>query len=105
LTFYCQTEEGGSLGWGIVSVLNTMLMTTDDYGISKGFEGSVYTNLESISSIYYMINGQFFENATTTSTAGMQIGLGEGSNINCSSSSTTKYYGSISKYGRFTQYR
>jgi len=105
LTFYCTTNEGGSLGWGIVSVLGTMLNTTDKYNTSKRFQGTVYTNLESITSIYYMINGQFFDNSSTTATAGIQIGLGEGSNISRSSSSTTNFYAGISEYGRFSQYQ
>jgi hypothetical protein len=104
LTFYIKTEEGGPLGWGIVSVLNTMLMTTDSNGYYRSFNGTTYTNLESITSIYYMINGSFYREGYTTYESGFEIGIGESCTIGYKSSSTNEFFASISEYGRFTQY-
>jgi hypothetical protein len=44
LRFYVQTSEGGGY-WGIVKILNVG-MNRSYNGISKQFDGSVYTNLE-----------------------------------------------------------
>ena len=46
--------------------------------MSKQFSGSLYVNLEQADRIFYIINGDFFDNGTTTLSGGLNIGIGEG---------------------------
>lgn len=105
LTFYIKTEEGGSLGWGIVSVLNMMLMTYDERGYYRSFQGEIFYHLESITSIYYSINGAFYHSGTTTYENGYEIKVGEFLNIVAKTTDSNNLFAPISQYGRFSQYR
>ena len=66
LQFYCKTSEGGGY-CGILQVLNSSINCCDpDLGITKGFSGNLYVNLENSDNIYYELNGDFLNNDTTT---------------------------------------
>lgn len=74
--FYCKTSEGTS-AWGIVEIINAYMNREYD-GMSKQFEGELYVNLESAYQIHYIVNGDFYDNGTTTVTFGVPIPVGGG---------------------------
>lgn len=100
VVFYCETSEGGNFR-GIVSVLNSSL-NREYSGISKQFSGTLYTNLESAASIYFELNGDFYNNGTTTVSGGAQIGVGEKSNVNFSVSYASNHFKYCYQTGRYT---
>jgi|GEM_PF-1315919 len=100
ISCYCETSETPQY-MGIIKILYTTLMRSYN-GISKQFSGNLYTNLEAAYRIYYSISGDFYNNGTTTFTGGVQIGLGEGSNISFSVSNSSNWYANISQYGTKT---
>ena len=90
MRFYCETSESGSFH-GIVKILNVN-MNRKYNGLTKQFGGTVYTNLEDANSIFYTVDGDFYNTGTTTFGGGVNIGLGEGSSVNFNASSTSDYY-------------
>lgn len=97
ISCYCETSETPQY-MGIIKILYTTLMRNYN-GISKQFSGNLYTNLEAAYRIYYSLSGDFYNNGTTTFTGGVQVGLGEGSNISFSVSNSSNWYANISQYG------
>lgn len=98
LRFYCQTDESYT-GWGILRILNVE-MFRDYYGTSYNFVGNLYINLEGPLTIFYIINGDFYEYATTTYNSGVDIGLGEGVNVSFGASYTNNHYKYFYEEGR-----
>ena len=60
--------------------------------MTKQFGGTVYTNLEDANSIYYIVNGDFYNNGTTTGGGGVNIGVGEGVSLNFNLSYSSNEY-------------
>ena len=73
ISFYCETSEYGTYH-GIIRILRTE-MNRNYNGMSKQFSGSLYVNLEQADRIFYIINGDFFDNGTTTLSGGLNIGI------------------------------
>lgn len=97
IEFYCQTSENGNY-WGIVSVYKATLVRSYN-GTSKQFTGELQMWLRSAYQIEYMINGDFYNNGTTTVSggSGVEIGVGESAKFSYSASVSTssnwfKYY-------------
>ena len=80
IVFYCKTSEWNNYR-GIISVLNTSLNRSYN-GVSKQFSGTLYTNLEDAETIYFELNGDFYDNGTTTFSGGTSIKVGEKTTIN-----------------------
>lgn len=97
LRFYCQTEEGDYFH-AIVKVLNVS-MNRNYNGVSKQFGGNVYINLEDPNRIYYVVDGDFYNNGTTTGGGSLKIGLGEGSSLTFNASNTSNFYAYVYKEG------
>lgn len=91
ILWYCETSEWGSY-WGIVKVVDTTLNRAY-LGVSKQFSGTLYTNLESASKIHYYLNGDFYDNGTTTYTGGGEIGISGTASLNFSVSYATNHFG------------
>ncbi|WP_454055179.1 hypothetical protein [Clostridium sp. Marseille-Q7071] len=90
--FYCQTDEWqGSSFRSIEKILN-IDMNRNYRGISKGFDGTVYANLEAPNKIYWIVNGNFYNNATTTVNGGVDIKLGENSTVKFGISNTSNFF-------------
>jgi len=87
--FYVETSEWGSY-WGILQIVDSTLIREYLY-VSKQFSGTLFVNLESAYMIYYYVNGDFYDNGTTTQTAGFSIGVGEYLTIEYSVE-TVKYF-------------
>lgn len=104
LKFYCETSECIST-WGILKILNvTMNRESVIYNMSvvKQFSGTVYTNLESNSKIHWIVNGDFFNNGTTTVGAGGQIGIGGCLTLSFNISHASNYYEYCYQTGDYT---
>lgn len=65
--------------------------------LTKGFQGTIYYNLENFYTIFYRVNGDFTNNEPTTFTGGGEIGFGENATISFTASYTDGifeyYYG------------
>lgn len=71
-----------------------------DYnGISKQFSGQLYYNLETSRRLYWDLNGDFYNNGSTTTSGGVSIGVGEVASITFTCSSTSNHY----KYIRYDE--
>lgn len=91
LEFYCETSEYGNY-WGILSIYSTQLVRRDsNTGASKQFGGSIDVWLRSPYQIEYVVNGDFYNNGTTTVSGGvgMNIKVNESATINCQASIAT----------------
>ena len=98
IEFYCRTSESGSY-WGILSIYSVQLVRSYS-GISKQFTGNISVWLRSAYQIEYTINGDFYNNGTTTVSGGggLDLGIGESVNISLSASMnliTTNIFTSI----------
>lgn len=93
LKFYCQTNEGGTSFRSISKVLN-IGMNRKTYGgsISKGFDGTVYAHLQSPNRIYWIVNGDFYNNNTVTTNGGVNIGIGGSASVDFGVASETNHY-------------
>lgn len=87
--FYCQTSESGN-NWGIVALLDVS-MNRNYNGLEKQFQGSVYANLENAYTIYYRVDGDFYNAGTTTVSSSGSVGAG-GTGITYSVSSSSSLY-------------
>ena len=94
LKFYCQTTEGGSFR-AIKKIMNVGMnrfhLGKED-GLSKGFSGNVFTNLEDPNRIYWIINGDFYNNNSVTTEGAVDLGLHQTASINFSVASTTSHF-------------
>lgn len=101
--FYTYTYFGGASHepTKFIKILNANI-DRNYYGTSKQFGGTLYYNLESSSTIYWDVNGDFFNNGTTTFAAGASIGVGESTSISFSISNSSNHFAYCHKTGRFT---
>lgn len=102
VVFYCKTSEWNNYR-GIISVLNTSLNRSYN-GLSKQFSGTLYTNLENAYTIYFELNGDFYNNGTTTFSGGGEIEVGGKSTINFGVSYATNHFSYCYKTGRYALY-
>ena len=61
-------------------------------GISKQFSGSLYYNLENGRRLYWDLNGDFYNNGTTTVTGGGKVEISESVTMNFSVSTSSSHY-------------
>lgn len=89
MEFYCEVSVGDGV-WGIVSIYSVQMNRMYN-GISKQFSGDVQVWLRGPLSIEYVVNGDFYNNGTTTTSGGTNLNLGidEVATIGFSASSTT----------------
>lgn len=79
LHFFCETSEGSSPSmWGILNIYSVQLVR-DYNGTSYQFDGGIEFWLRSAYQIEYVVNGDFYRNATTTSGGGFSgsVNIGE----------------------------
>ena len=98
ISFYCETSEYGTYH-GIIRILRTEINRNYN-GMSKQFSGSLYVNLEQADRIFYIINGDFFDNGTTTLSGGLNIGIGESASVNLGGSYVYNHYKYVYHEGR-----
>lgn len=100
--FYAYTYFGGPSHEPskIAKILNANI-DRNYYGTSKQFSGDLYYNLESERCIYWDVNGDFYNNGTTSVGLGGQIGIGEDTHVSFSVSSSSNHYSYCNQHGRF----
>lgn len=94
ISFYCEISEYGSYH-GIIRILKAEINRNYN-GMSKQFSGSLYVNLERADRIFYIINGDFFNNGSSTLSGGLNIGVGESASVNFGGSYVSNHYKYIS---------
>ena len=82
IEFYCNTEEYGHY-WAIKNIYSTQLVRSDG-NMSKQFSGTLEVWLRSAYEIEFSINGDFYNNGTTSCTNGGEGGIGLGGYFNIS---------------------
>lgn len=70
LAFYCETSQSSQY-WGIVSIYSVQLIRSYN-GISKQFSGYVNAWLRTAAQVEYVVNGDFYNNGTTS--GGFSVG-------------------------------
>lgn len=100
VNFYCETNEG-SYYWGIVRILNVG-MNREYNGIVKQFGGSVYSHLENAGSIFWIVNGDFYEYGNTTVNGGVNIRAGESATVYFNISHSNNHFAYCYREGRLT---
>lgn len=108
LRFYCRTSESGNY-WGITEIFNVELQRDYRYElipntglyetVVKQFAGNIYTQLISPYQIFYIINGDFYDNGTTTYNGGVSVKVGDSVNISVGVSYSSNWYAYIYKDG------
>lgn len=88
-------------GWNSYYSIDRILNVSVKHS-SKSFVGTVYTNLESNSSIYYDVEGNLHNQGTTTVSGGLNIGVGQGGSVNLGASYSSGIYAHISTSGRLS---
>lgn len=79
----------------MIKQLNNISILRSYNGISKVFSGNVYCNLEDYRTIYYEVNGDFYNNGTISVSAGLNIEIGESGSVSfgvTGSSNHFKYF-------------
>ncbi len=100
LKIYCKTSEesmGGSYHYSVDELLSLSIDRRYN-GITKQFSGTVYANLETPNRIYWMVNGDFFHNGTTTT--GSTVGVNFAITTSFTVSNSSNYFMYCYKTGR-----
>ncbi|MGN7895287.1 hypothetical protein ACTJJY_24920 [Bacillus sp. 22475] len=98
LRFYCETNEWSGSFRGIKEIKH-INMNRDANGLSKTFSGTVQANLEDPNRIFYIVNGDFHNNGTTTFNGNVSITVGKTESVGFSASYATSHYKYIYKEG------
>lgn len=100
--FYTYSEFAtGGYPARIIEVLNANIDRNYN-GISKQFKGSLYYHLEASNKLYWDLNGDFYNNGSTTYSGGVSIKVGGSTTVNFSISGSSNYYAYCNKYDRVT---
>ncbi|EPM8160299.1 hypothetical protein ABQD66_05060 [Enterococcus hirae] len=92
MRFYCETSESGH--FRAIKRIVAINLVREDQEVAKAFSGTVYVNLEEANRIYYIVNGDFFNQGTTS----WQIGSTSGVDSALDLRFTTKDAGSHYQY-------
>lgn len=79
LKFYLQIEYGH--GMAMIKSLKNVNIVREFNGISKSFVGEIYCNVENYQTIYYEINGDFYNEGITETKGKINLKIGEDSTI------------------------
>ncbi|MEC3226098.1 hypothetical protein P9027_29715 [Bacillus thuringiensis] len=89
--FYCATNEGGG-SFRAIREIKYINMDRSSNGMSKAFGGTLQAHLQDPNRIYYIVNGDFFNNGSTTVNGGVSINIGESGSVTFGISSTSNHY-------------
>lgn len=90
MRFYCETTESG--GFRAIKKILQVSMIRSSGGVSKQFSGTVYVNLEDPNRIFYSVNGDFYNNGTTTVNTDVSIGVGKAASVKFGMSYASNHY-------------
>lgn len=99
LVIYFEAETSNRTAVEILNV--SMNRANKGTGSSKQFSGSIYYKLENPTTLNVEINGDFFNNGTTTISGGGSIGLSEFAKIEFSVSYSSNFYEYFYKQKRY----
>lgn len=99
--FYVYTNFGGPSHEPseFIKILNANINRNYN-GVSKQFGGTLYYNLENSKTIYWDVNGDFYNNGTTTAGGGIEVGIKESATIKFSISGSSNHFSYCNKTGR-----
>lgn len=75
--FYSKVKYCGMSNPCEISKIEYANLDRNYNGTSKQFKGSLYYNLENYKTIFFDLNGDFYNNGTTTSSGGGSVNIGE----------------------------
>lgn len=101
LDFYCHTSEGGNF-WGIVDIYSIQLVRKYE-NLVKNFNGDIEVWLRSPYQIEYIVNGNFYDVGTTTTTAGGNVGVGIGDYVKVGFQASSTYATNFYEYAYFSE--
>ncbi|SJP47579.1 hypothetical protein [Clostridioides difficile] len=99
VNFYCSTQEWGNR-IGIVEVLSVS-MNRNYNGTVKLFGGSIYTNLENANTLYFEVNGDFYNKGTISTNGKISYKNGDKTTFEFGLSYSSNYYAYVYKTGRY----
>ena len=100
IKFYAKASYGGGPYFGVQSILNTSL-DRNYKGETKQFAGNIYTNLESNTKIFYIINGDFYNNGNTIIDSSRSKGVDEAISTSFNISNETNHFTYTYLEGRY----
>lgn len=86
-----QYSQGNPTPDAIVSVLNASLNRSYN-DKTKQFSGTLFYHLEAYNKLFFELNGDFYDNGTTTYSGGVSIGISENSSIKFSVTYSSNHY-------------
>lgn len=98
IAFYLTIDS--AYGAYAIHKVNRVSLDRGYAGGSKEFDGSLYYNLENRTTIYYELNGDFYNYGTTTTSGGGSIGVGDTGSLKFSISHSSKHFQYVFKTGR-----
>lgn len=99
LYFYSYVEFGGVRPTAVYSIEYANI-DRGFYNSPKQFSGSLYYKLESSDTLFWDLNGDFYNTGSTTVSYGLTVGLGNGSSTSFGVTNTSNYYAYVHKSGR-----
>lgn len=77
---------------GIKKIVHVSMDRTSTNGVTKQFDGEVYAYLQDANTIYYQINGDFFNNGSTSFSGSVNIGVRQSATVTFTVSGSTNHY-------------
>lgn len=97
--FYTQCNALNGVPVSIAKILNGNVDLNYN-GVVKVFSGTLYYNLENSNTIYWDLNGHFYNKGTITASGGGSVPVGGSATLNFSVSASSNYYAYTHKSGR-----
>ena len=94
IKFYCYVSKSNYFGQ-ILQILNVSLDRSYEINntiVSKIYSGNVFVHLENDNTIYYSLDGDWYNTGTATYSGGTNIKVHETVTLNFSASNTTNFY-------------
>lgn len=91
VSFYCEVRAVNGRPANFIKVLDVS-MNRRSKGLVKNFDGSIFINLEDSLTLFYRINGNFYNTGTTTVGIGGTVGVGDSASIKFNASHTSNFY-------------
>ncbi|WEV60515.1 hypothetical protein OZX68_06245 [Streptococcaceae bacterium ESL0729] len=79
IKFYCQTSEEGESR--AIDKVFRIYFDRNYRGLTKEFNGHIYANLEDATTIFYTLNGDFYDGGTTYGSTACNVVLGHGDDL------------------------
>ena len=98
INFYITVDS--AYGAYYIKEVNNVSLNRDYNGKVKLFAGEIYYKQENRITVYYLINGDFYDKGSLSVSGGGAVGIGESAKLNFSVSYSSDYYAYIYKPDR-----